>query len=76
MSVGFKIQLHSGFLFATLGRCFLRRIQDIGTTFLLGFLDAIDVLPDVLLKESKRGRSLRQNLKRLEKSDPFLIDQA
>ena len=54
MSVSFIIQLHSRFSFVTLGRGSLGRIQDIGTTFCVGFLHAFDILLYVLLKEGKR----------------------
>lgn len=64
MSVCFKIQLHPRVLFAALSRGSLRRIQNIRTSFFIGFLHACDILLDVFLHECNRRRSLRQNLKR------------
>ena len=40
-------------------------IKNIGATFFVGVFDAFDVLFNVLLKKSKRRRSLGQNLKNL-----------
>ena len=63
MSVSLKIHLHPRVLFSPVGWGSLRRIQDIKTSFLVRFLHASDILLDVSLQESKRRRSLRQNLK-------------
>lgn len=68
MSVSLKVQLLSRLLIIVfLGRRPLGWIENIGTTFFLGFFDAFDIGRDMLLEEGKGRGALGQNLWKLKK---------
>ena len=67
MPVGFKVLVHFRFLIAILGRGSFGRSQDTGTTFFVRFLYALDIILNVIIKESKGWRPFRENLSRFGK---------